>query len=212
MDMDLPVLLDRALRSTSNAVAAVAPAAWDGPSPCQRWSVRQVGNHLVGMIGLTTQIVTGAELDAGDTQPDKLDQDKLANTDLLGPNPLASLRVAGERCVAAFAEPGVLERGFQARTPDTPGWVLASLSLMELLTHGWDIATGGKVDYTPDEEVVAAVREFAGGFVGDEARALGLFGPPVPVGPGADLLTAHLGHLGRRSPWPGAAAQEQPAA
>ncbi len=210
--MELPALLDRALRTTLGVVGTVPAGAWELPSPCTEWTVRQVGNHLVGMIGLTTRIVEGETLDANDTRPDALDQNKLADTDFLGDDPVGSLRAAGQRCVAAFGAPGVLERTFVARSPQTPGHVLATLSLMELLTHGWDLAGGAGAGYRPDDEVVSTVRAFAREFIGPEARALGLFGEPVAVGPDADTLTAHLGHLGRRAPWPGVAGRSAPAA
>lgn len=200
--MDLPTLLDRASRTTAGVVAAIEPAAWQGQSPCHLWSVRQLGNHLVGMVGLTTQVVSGLKLATADTQPDALE--KLAFTERLGADPGAVVRAAGERCAAAFSEPGILERNFPAKGGhDTPGQVLAMLCLNEFLTHGWDLASGAGVEYTPDPDVVATVREFALALVSDEVRALGLFGPPVAVGPDADTLTAHLGHLGRVSPWPG---------
>lgn len=202
MTVDLPTLLDRAYRTTGDVVAAIEPASWERQSPCHLWSVRQLGNHLVGMVGLTTQVVTGTELDPAETQPDRLEA--LAFTERLGPDPAAVVRATGERCVAAFSQPGVLERTFPAKGgAETPGQVLAMLCLNEFLTHGWDLASGGGIDYEPDSEVVAVVREFAASLVSDEVRALGLFGPPVAVGPDADTLTAHLGHLGRRSPWPG---------
>jgi uncharacterized protein (TIGR03086 family) len=201
-NMDLPTLLDRTVRTTVDVVAAIEPAAWDRQSPCHLWTVRQLGNHMVGMISLVTQIVTGPELDEADMQPDQLAH--LAHTERLGEDPVAVVRATGERCVAAFSEPGALERITPGKAgADTPGQVHALMCLNELLTHGWDLASGGGIEYTPDAEAVAAAREFGAVLVSDEARALGLFGSPVTVGPDADTLTAHLGHLGRRSPWPG---------
>jgi uncharacterized protein (TIGR03086 family) len=202
MVMNLPILLDRAVRTTVDVVAAIEPAAWERQSPCHLWSVRQVGNHMVGMVGLVTQIVTGPELAPEDMQPDQLAH--LAHTERLGGDPVGVVRAAGERCVAAFSEPGALEHVTPGKGgADTPGHVHALMCLNELLTHGWDLAGGGGVEYAPDEEVVAAVREFGVALVSDEARAIGLFGAPVDVSPEAGTLTAHLGHLGRRSPWPG---------
>ncbi|WP_410633302.1 TIGR03086 family metal-binding protein [Amycolatopsis sp. cmx-4-83] len=203
--MDLPTLLERAFRTTADVVAAIEPAAWDRPSPCQRWSVRQVGNHMLGMVGLATQAATGPALDPADSQPDRLEH--LAHTERLGADPAATVRALGDRCVTAFSEPGILDRVTPGKGgADTPGSVHALMCLNEVLTHGWDLASGGGIAYAPDAEVVAAAQKFAAVLVGPEARALGMFGPPVEVGADADLLTAHLGHVGRRSPWPGAQA------
>ncbi|WP_439382441.1 TIGR03086 family metal-binding protein [Amycolatopsis lexingtonensis] len=200
--MDLPTLLERAFRTTVEAAAAIEPAAWDGPSPCRQWSVRQVGNHMLGMVGLTTHVASGQPLDPAEAQPERLAQ--LPYTDRLGADPAAAVRALGDRCVAVFSEPGTLERLTLGKGgADTPGSVHALMCLNEVLTHGWDLASGGGVTYEPDAEVVVTAREFAAELVGPEARALGMFGPPVEVGADADVLTAHLGHVGRRSPWPG---------
>ncbi|NBH09252.1 TIGR03086 family metal-binding protein [Amycolatopsis sp. SID8362] len=200
--MDLPTLLERAFRTTAEVAAAIEPAAWDGRSPCPRWSVRQVGSHMLGMVGLTTHVASGLTLDPAETQPERLAQ--LAYTDRLGADPAAAIRAVGDRSVAVFAEPGTLERLTEGKGgADTPGSVHALMCINEVLTHGWDLASGGGVAYEPDAEVVATAREFALELVGPEARALGMFGPAVEVGADADVLTAHLGHTGRRSPWPG---------
>jgi uncharacterized protein (TIGR03086 family) len=185
-------LLDRSLRDTAEMIARVDAAGWDASSPCSGWTVRQVGNHLVGSISVLTKIVEDEPVEAADP-------DTLANTDYLGPDPAAALRGAAKRSVAALARPGVLDRLFERPAPDFSGLMIANVCLLESLVHGWDIATGAGVDYRPDDDVVAAVRDFASTAIGDEQRRRGLVGPAVPTAPDADPFIATLGHLGRRA-------------
>lgn len=200
--MDLTALLERAFRTTTDVVAAVEPAAWDRRSPCHLWTVRQVGNHMFGVVDLITRIVTGLEREAANLPPEQFAH--LAKTERLGEDAAATVRALGERCVAAFSEPGALDRITPGKAgADTPGRVHALMCLNEMLTHGWDLATGAGIEYRPDAEVVGAAREFGIVLVSDEARALGLFGSAVAAGADADTFTSHLGHLGRQAPWPG---------
>jgi uncharacterized protein (TIGR03086 family) len=191
---DLVALLADSFRETAELIASVVEAGWDAPSPCTDWTVRQVGNHLVGSIGLLTRVVEGKPVDAADFDPQKL-----ADTDYLGPDPAAAFRNAAEHAGSVFARPGSLDGRFPYPAPDTPGQVLAGLCLLESLVHGWDIARGAGVGYRPDEAVVATVRGFAVAVIGDRERAHGLFGPALLAGPDADPFTATLAHLGRRA-------------
>lgn len=73
---------------------------------------------------------------------------------------------------------------------------LATISMLETLVHGWDIASGAGAPYKPDFAVITAVWEYAKTAIGEAPRG-GPFGPVVPAE--ADPFTALLGHLGRHS-------------
>ncbi|MBP2329184.1 hypothetical protein JOF56_009569 [Kibdelosporangium banguiense] len=77
------------------------------------------------------------------------------------------------------------------------GRQLATISMLEILVHGWDIASGAGVPYKPDDAVVTAVREYAMTAISEAPRG-GPFGPVVLVAVEADPFTALLGHLSRR--------------
>ncbi|SMD24974.1 DinB family protein [Kibdelosporangium aridum] len=81
--------------------------------------------------------------------------------------------------------------------PGTTGLQLASISTLEVLVHGWDMASGAGVPYQPDDAVVRAVQTYAMSAISEAPRG-GPFGPVVSVAADADPFTALLGYLGRR--------------
>lgn len=187
-------LLRTTLRRTADVVALIDEAGWAAPSTCAGWSVRQTGNHLAGGIALLARILHDEPVAGAD-----LDGQRLADTDHLGADPAGMLRRAGQRIVTALGSQENLDRRFAFPAPDITGQAIGHIALLELLVHGWDIATGAKVAYRPDPGAVVATRDFAIASVGDEQRRGGLFAAAVPTAAGADPLTATLGHLGRQA-------------
>ncbi len=182
--MDIVNLLERSYQDTTSVLERIPPEGYAAPSPCSGWTVREVGEHLVGSITRLAVLVEGG---TGDQPEDP-------GTDLT-----AGFRAAAKRSVAAFSAPDALQRRYPFGPGPTPGLVLANLCLTESLVHGWDLAQGTGLPYPADDAVVAAVHGFAGQAVGDEQRRAGHFGPAYPTGSGTDPLTALLAHLGRRS-------------
>ncbi|MEV4314758.1 TIGR03086 family metal-binding protein [Actinocrispum sp. NPDC049592] len=185
-------LLETACRSTADMLGSIGGNGWAAPSGCARWTVRQAGNHLVGGLLLLGRIARREPID-----PAEVDAQRTADTDHLGTDPVASFQRAAARAAETFSDPVVLEQRFDIPAPGTTGLQLATISTLEVLVHGWDIASGAEVPYKPDDTVVTAVGEYAMTAIGDASRG-GPFGPVVPVGPDADPFTALLGHLGRR--------------
>jgi uncharacterized protein (TIGR03086 family) len=187
-------LLRRGYAGTAAMIAEITAKGWAAASPCAGWTVRQAGNHLVGSIDLLARVAERAPID-----PSELDPQALANTDRLGRDPAAAFRAVADRSAAIFNRPGILDEEFPFISGPVPGAVLANISLVESLVHGWDLARGASAPYDPDPEVVATVGEYTRRTIGEDQRKAGLFGPPIPTGPDAEELTSLLGHLGRRA-------------
>ena len=82
---------------------------------------------------------------------------------------------------------------------EQPAELALNMTLMEFLTHGWDlaVATGQTVPYTEDE--AAAVLERAQRTLPAQYRGAGKpFGDVVAVDPGAPALEQLIGFMGRR--------------
>jgi uncharacterized protein (TIGR03086 family) len=170
-------LLPKCYDATAAVLADVT--SWDAPSPCAGWTVREVANHLVAGLHVFAAAVDGG----GDVM----------DGDHLGADPLAAFRAAADRCLELFSRPDVLAASHPFPFGPTPGRVIAEISLSESLVHGWDIARGAGVPYSPAPEVVADVLARSS----EEPSPEGLFAPPVPVPAGASPFTVLLAKLGR---------------
>ncbi|MGW3349769.1 TIGR03086 family metal-binding protein [Nonomuraea rubra] len=191
---DLKVLLERGHAGVAGVLARIDAQGWAAASPCEKWTVRQAANHLAGALLLLARFAEGDQVD-----PAELDAQRQADTDHLGGDPAAAFRAVAGRSVAAFAAPGVLERPYAFMGATVPGAVLASISLHESLIHGWDIATGAGLPHPADEDVVAAVWQYAETGVGEAQRRAGQFAEAIPVPPAAPPLVRLLAHVGRRA-------------
>ena len=114
--------------------------------------------------------------------------------DHLGDDHVAAFRLAAAATLTAFRRPGMLRQ----RHGGAPGWRLVEQVVIEMLVHGWDLATatGRPTDLAP--EVAEAVLPAVQAMHGDLPRTPGgSFGPeqPGPAGAtAADRLAAYLGH------------------
>lgn len=165
-------LLTKAYEPTAAVLAAVTD--WSAPSPCAGWTVRDVANHLVDAMRTFAAAVTG---DAAD--------------EYTGDDPVGAYRAAADRCLAAFARPDTLTATHPFAFGLTPGAVIAHISVSESVVHGWDVARGAGLPYTPAPEVLDMLLA-AEGDPPDE----GMFAPPVEPADDAPL-TVLLARLGR---------------
>ena len=162
---------------------------WPSRTPCTDWNVRDLLNHIV------SENLWVPELVAGKTIPDVGDR---FDGDVLGRDALAAYRASAKAAAAAFEVPGALSRPVAVSYGPVPGSTLAGHRLVDVVVHGWDLATGTGQPNRLDPELVEAVWELV---VEPERQALrdtGVFGTEVPVPADADVQTLLLGVLGRR--------------
>ena len=165
-------MLAKAYEATAEVLAAVED--WQAPSPCEGWTVRDVGAHLVDVMCTFASAVDGG--------PDTYEGDVVAG-----------YREAAARCLAVFEDPAVLVASHPFPFGPTPGSVIAHISMSESLVHGWDVARGVGFPYSPSQEVVHAVLMAADGSI---PVPEGMFAPPVE--PTSDEpMTVLLARLGR---------------
>ncbi|MGH3369997.1 MAG: maleylpyruvate isomerase N-terminal domain-containing protein, partial [Nocardioidaceae bacterium] len=127
--MDLNTLYHRTVESWADRVNAVAADQWDLPTPCARWTVRDLVNHVAGEDRWTVPLMQGQTIaEVGD----RLDGD------LLGDDPIAAALEAAKEAVSVVAER--LPRGdkvhlsYGEEDPAEYVWQLAA----DHLVHGWD--------------------------------------------------------------------------
>jgi uncharacterized protein (TIGR03086 family) len=176
-----------ALEVFGRYVHAVKAEQWSAPTPCTDWSVRELVNHLTVEQLWAPEMVGGAAIgEVGDR----------FDGDVLGDDPLGRWDAAAAAALAAFTEPGAVERTVHLSYGDRSGLGYCREMTVDAIVHGWDLAEGIHVDSRMSD----AAAEFALAEVTPYVPALaasGLFAAPVPVPSGADTQTRLLGLVGR---------------
>lgn len=179
----------RALEETRSVVAGIDSVQWADASPCDGWDVQALLNHLV------SGNLWAAELGSGHTIEEVGER---LDGNVLGDNALAAYDTSAEAAAATFEAAGALEAPCAVSYGPVPGSVYAGHRFIDVLIHGWDLATATGQDATLDPELVDAAYRL----LQDQAemvRASGMFGEdilvPVDVGPQTQLL-AFIGRKG----------------
>lgn len=163
-------------------VGNISPDQLDNTTPCAKFAVRDVLDHMIGGATQFAAAFNGVEPSA----PPEGDQ--LAN---FGPV-LGSL-------VAAVSADGALDRTVQAPFGDVPGETFARFIALDGLVHGWDMATATGQSYDPSDELVAEVTAFATGAL-DPLRDGDTFANATEAPAGASPIEQLAALTGRRVP------------
>jgi uncharacterized protein (TIGR03086 family) len=183
---DLVALFTRSIERFVDRVSQIDGGQWSTPTPCSEWDVRTLVNHIAYEQRWAPHLVGGETVEqVGDRY----------DGDVLGAEPLATLREATTASIAAFAAAD-LDGTVHLSYADVPCREYLSQMLTDAEVHGWDLATATGQDRTLDPEVVGVILPEV---VEQEAllRASGVFGEAVPVADDADDATRLLGLLGR---------------
>ncbi len=168
---------------------AVPDGALGHPTPCARYTVGDLLDHIAGAALSFTAAAAKRPLEGGPSG----DAAKL-HADWLTRIPLHLGALA-----EAWHEPGAWTDMTAAGGVDLPAAVAGVVALDELVIHGWDLAkaTGQPAGYDgPELEAVhGMVQHFR------SSGIEGLFGPPVLVPDDAPLLDRILGIAGRDPSW-----------
>src|SRR5579864_247016 len=193
----------RACESTRKFIAGIEPGQWRNACTSEG-DVRGLVNHLVSGQLWTAELLHGKN--GAEPNPD-------LEGDLLGRDPLAAYDAACAAAQVALEESGALERICRTSHGDVPAAVYASMRVMDVFVHGWDLAQATGQDPRLDPELVEVVygewkpREamlHQSGMFGPapdvptdastQTRMLALFGRPAA--PAAPIKVRELGHAG----------------
>ena len=163
-------LLELARDGFAQRMTAVAPSAWERPTPCSDWNVRLLVNHVVGGEIRMRRLVEGGTLAEFVATRDD---------DVLGSDPAG----AWDRAVSAFdrvlAEPGALGRSVEYRTGPIPARQLLAVRVFDVAVHTWDLACAIGADETLHPDLVAAALETWAALAGSAlVTNAALFAPP----------------------------------
>ncbi len=187
MALDLPTLHEQALARTRRDMAGIRDDQWDASTPCEGWTVRDLANHVV------SGNFWAAELAAGKTIEEVGDR---LDGDVLGSDPLGAYDQSAQAADAAFRAPGAMEAMCAVSYGPVPGEVYAGHRFLDVLIHGWDLATATGQDTTLPPDLVegcwAVVEPQRDLILGS-----GMFGDHHDVPSGADRQASLLSLLGR---------------
>jgi uncharacterized protein (TIGR03086 family) len=187
---DVRELDRRAMVAVGEVIAAVESADLDRPTPCGKWSLAELLEHVVsenrgyGASALGAPAIVSIWY-SGNLEPDphRAFQDSMA------------------RVTAAFAAPGVYEGTFEVREFGYfPAPVAIGMHFVDLLVHGWDVAMSAGLPYRPEDDLASSALAIASRWPNMGARRR-LYGRHVAVTTGASDFTRLLGLLGRSPSW-----------
>ncbi|MDG5806625.1 TIGR03086 family metal-binding protein [Streptomyces ossamyceticus] len=177
--------LTRVQEAVGTLVRATAPDHFGLPTPCTDWTVRDLLDHLVWENIIWGGLARGTPPTAGHTE------------DHLGDDHVAAFETAAVRARDAFDQPGLLERSFGP----APGRRVVEQLLVELLVHGWDLATALGHDRDLEPDIARAALPVVREIYGDLPRtAGGSVAPARPAPAGAPALDHVAAFLGRGIP------------
>jgi uncharacterized protein (TIGR03086 family) len=177
----------RALEATGRVIGAIPADSWLVSTPCSAWDVRGLVNHLV------SGNLWAAQLGAGRTIEEVGDR---LDGDLLGTDPVAAYAASARAAAAVFHRPGALDGPCAVSYGPVAGSVYAGHRFIDVLIHGWDLATATGQDAALDDDLVQACRQAAEPQI-DVLRASGAFAQSVPMPPDSSQQARLLAMLGR---------------
>jgi uncharacterized protein (TIGR03086 family) len=187
--VDLPEIHARALDGARRSVAGVGDDQWQIASDCEGWTVRELVNHIVTGNYWAAELGSGFSIEA---VGDRLDGD------VLGTDPLRAYDDSALVAAAVFRAPGAMEAPCAVSYGPVPGEIYCGHRLIDVMIHGWDVASSTGQDTSLDPELVEACFEV----IEPQKEMLlgsGVFGTPVDVPEGSDRQTQLLAVLGRRA-------------
>jgi len=173
-----------ALDTTGQVLDGVGEQQWDGPTPCPDWDVSALASHVVtGNLrfagALAGRLAAVEPAPAGVSLPQ-------------------AYRDSAAALLAAFSEPGALERTVTVPFGTVPGTVALHLRVTELLVHGWDLARATGQAVTFPEDLAAAELDFTVRLLPQVPPDRSPFGPPQPAAPDAPAIDRLAAMLGRQ--------------
>src|SRR6478672_11351261 len=122
----------QALDVTGRIVTGVPAGRWHAATPCAGWDARALLNHVVSGNLWAAELAAGTTIESVGSRLDG---------DVLGPDPAGSYATSAKAAAAVFLRPGALEAPCAVSYGPVPGSVYAGHRFIDVLIHGWDLAT-----------------------------------------------------------------------
>jgi uncharacterized protein (TIGR03086 family) len=190
--MELLTAFEGAVASTAEIVKATPASQMSTPTPCADWDVRALLNHVIGTLWLAGGLFSD--------QPPRypMAPGGLPAADLAGDDPVAAYAEASAAALAAAGAGDALTRVHPTPLGDMPGPGLAGFTTLDILVHGWDLATATGQPVDLDGRLAAHVLGFAAQALATPESRAGRIGPALDVPDGTPLTGRLVAFLGRQ--------------
>lgn len=159
-------------------VEQVPVGAWDKPTHCDGWVVRDIVRHIVG----TTEFFLGTGPEGAPTVDD---------------DPVGAWKAARDTILTALADPAIAVKEVESPAgKKTIEEMVGIFGVGDVLIHTWDLARAAGLDETLDPAEVSRLYAFMQPM--DQMMRQGdAFGPKVEVPDAADEQTKLIAFTGR---------------
>ena len=167
------------------------------PTPCPEYTVGDLLHHMAGL----TMAFGGAAVKARGESAEMLPWGDVSKLD---PDWRVSLPNRVRALAEAWQDPDAWTGITRVAGADSPAEVVGVFLLGEMVVHGWDLARGADLPFSPDPATLTPLYGLMHQVFGpdqDQAVRGQAFGPAVPVDPDGSVLDQTLGLLGRDPAW-----------
>jgi uncharacterized protein (TIGR03086 family) len=182
-------MLQRVVDTTTGVIANTSEAELSNSTLCTEWSVRDLINHMVS--GATMFAVSAEQ----GSVPDEM-VGQLMGGDNVGTDPKGAWETASKRAMAAFSQPGVMEKVVKLPFGEMPAGVALDIAIFDVATHAVDLAraTG---QHVTDNDLLEEALLIGQKMIGPELRMPGVFDAEKPVAGSANVEDRLLAFAGR---------------
>jgi len=142
-------------------VSGTRPDQMTNPTPCAKWTVHDLCNHVVGGAHMFASAFRG--------QTPEIDADAPA-PDLVGDDAASAFAAAIADFNSAVDSPGAMDRNITLPFATLPAPVTLEILKFDLLVHSWDLAAATGQQFTPPDDVVEQASQTAQMIIAPEAR------------------------------------------
>lgn len=176
------------LPTCSSVVDRIQVMQMNDPTPCEKFSVHDILDHMMVLGGTFTYMFRGEK--APELNP----------PGVYGWVPSKEFREVMDDLLEAVKSPGALERTIVSPLGPMDGDTFARLVAFDGLVHCWDLATATGQSLTLPNAVVDAVASFAHETLTEDMRDGDTFKQPTDAGPSAGPIEQIAAFSGRTVP------------
>lgn len=170
--------LRQGITATQDIIEKTPHHAWKEANPNPGWTNQDALNHLVGAVVAFAKGFGASDIDEVKEKSSGRDFEKAATA-----------------LLTAIAAPGALEQDITLPWATVPAEKALRMAVIEVISHGWDIAQGTDQQVTWDDETADLVFDLSQNM--PEGQDGGPFGSPKQAPEGASTMDKAMARLGR---------------